>query len=93
MIADDILKTMKSAGYDVRESDPFAQQQHVPAIVTGAAPIVARLSAIWESQRQAVLEEFPEAPGIPDDKERYLKFVDGIYKTTPITRCRSKATA
>jgi fido (protein-threonine AMPylation protein) len=79
--ADDILKTMKSAGYDVRESDPFAQQQHVPAILAGAAPIVARLNAIWESQRQAVLEEFPEAPGIPDDKDGYMKFVDGIYKS------------
>jgi hypothetical protein len=62
---------MKSAGYDVRENDPFAQQQHIPAIVTGAAPIVARLNAIWENQRQAVLEEFPEAPGIPGDKDGY----------------------
>jgi hypothetical protein len=79
--ADDILKTMKSAGYDVRESDPFSQEQHVRAVATGVPPIVARLNAIWESQRQLVLDAFPQALGLPDDKDRYIKFVDGIYQS------------
>jgi hypothetical protein len=79
--ADDIVKTMKSAGYDVRESDPFSQEQHVRAVATGAPPIIARLNAIWESQRQLVLDAFPQAPGLPDDKDRYMKFVDDIYQS------------
>lgn len=79
--ADEIVKTMKSAGYDVRESDPFAEQQHVPAAATGVAPIVARLNAIWESQRGPVLEIFPKAPGLPGDKGRYMKFVEDIYQS------------
>jgi len=72
---------MKSAGYDVRESDPFAAQPYVPAIVTGGSPIVARLNAIWESQREPVLEIFPEAPGLPADKSRYMKFGEEIYQS------------
>ncbi|GLS35944.1 hypothetical protein GCM10010869_15330 [Mesorhizobium tianshanense] len=79
--ADDIVKTMKSAGYDVRESDPFAAQTHVPAVVAGVAPIVARLNAIWESQRGPVTEIFPQAPGMPADKGRYMKFVEDIYQS------------
>ncbi|WP_441227929.1 hypothetical protein AB7813_05450 [Tardiphaga sp. 20_F10_N6_6] len=80
-LSDDIVKTMKSAGYDFRESDPFSEQQNVSAVLTGAAPIVARLKAIWESQRQAVRDVLPRTPGIPDDKDSYMKFVDGIYKS------------
>ncbi|WP_244491026.1 hypothetical protein [Paramesorhizobium deserti] len=37
--ADEIIKTMKSAGYGVRESDPFAERPYVPAIVVGVPPI------------------------------------------------------
>lgn len=79
--ADEIVKTMKSAGYDVRESDPFAAQTYVPAVVAGVAPIVARLNAIWESQRGPVMEIFPKAPGMPADKGRYMKFVEDIYQS------------
>ncbi|NEJ84275.1 cell filamentation protein Fic, partial [Rhizobium leguminosarum] len=78
--ADEITKTMKSAGYDVRESDPFAEQVYVPAIVAGVAPIVARLNAIWDSQRGAITEIFPKAPGLPADKGRFMKFVEDIYE-------------
>ncbi len=79
--ADEIVRTMKTAGYDVRESDPFSQEQHVLAIAPGVPPIVARLSAIWRSQREAVLDAFPQAPGLPSDKGRYMKFVDDIYQS------------
>jgi len=79
--ADEIVKTMKGAGYDVRESDPFAAQQAVPAITTGTVPIVGRLQAIWETQRQAVLEIFPPPPGLPRDQKAYLKFVEDIYQS------------
>ena len=78
--ADEITKTMKSAGYDVRENDPFADQVYVPAIVAGLAPIVARLNAIWDSQRGAIIEMFPKAPGLPADKSRFIKFVEDIYQ-------------
>jgi len=36
---------------------------------------------LWESMRGKVLATFPKAPGLPADKEPYLRFVDEIYRT------------
>ena len=77
--ADEIVTTMKAAGYDVRESDPFARQQVLAPVVSAGPPIVGRLQAMWESMRSKVLQEFPKAPGLPRGKKRYLRFVDEIY--------------
>jgi hypothetical protein len=80
--AGEILSTMKAAGYDVRESDPFEVAKRVLAI-GGAeeAPIVGRLQAIWAASRDAVLESFPKPPGLPKNQTAYLNFVDGIYQS------------
>ena len=79
-IADEIVKTMKSAGYDVRESDPFASEQTLGALRPAAAPIVGRLQAMWQSMRESVISTFPKAPGLPKDKDGYLRFIDEIYQ-------------
>jgi len=80
--AGEILSTMKAAGYDVRETDPFEGAQRVLAI-GGAeeAPIVGWLQAIWAASRDAVLESFPKPPGLPKNQTAYLNFVDGIYQS------------
>lgn len=78
--ADEILAAFKATGYDVRESDPFAGQTGVTTIAAGVPPLAARLRAIWESQREAVIEIFPKAPGLPADKDAYMKFVEDIYQ-------------
>jgi fido (protein-threonine AMPylation protein) len=80
-IADELVKVMKSAGYDVRESDPFAPKQTFGVLPTAAAPIVARMRAMWESMRGTVIEMFPPAPGLPRNRRAYLRFVDDIYKS------------
>jgi len=43
-------------------------------------PFGARLNAIWESQRQAVLDVFPAAPELPSDTTEFMKSVEDIYK-------------
>ncbi len=79
--ADEILSTMKRAGYDVRESDPYANGQTIFATNQFTeAPIVSRIQALWTSTRDAVLEIFPTPPGLPDKAEAYLAHVDDIYK-------------
>lgn len=80
-IADEIVTTMKAAGYDVRESDPFSRQQILAPVTAAAQPIVGRILAMWESMRGKVLAEFPKAPGLPHDKEGYLRFIDDIYSS------------
>src|SRR6516162_101685 len=80
-LADEILRAMKSAGYDVRESSPFEAGQifHKPS--RPAAAMVSRVEMLWESMRGKVLAAFPKAPGLPADKEAYVRFVDEIYRT------------
>jgi len=80
-IADEILTTMKAAGYDVRETDPFAPGPSFRIVDTTAAPFVGRLQAMWESFRGPIIETFPEAPGLPADTEEYVRLVDEIYQS------------
>lgn len=78
--ADEIVTTMKAASYDVRENDPFAGRAPAVAAAPAAPPIVGRIQAMWESMRGTVLGIFPPPPGLPSDREGFLKFVDDIYR-------------
>jgi len=80
-IADEIVRTMKSAGYDVRETDPFAPIQRFNVLPALTAPIVGRMQAMWESMRDVVVETFPKAPGLPRNRKAYLGLVDDMYKS------------
>ena len=80
-IADEIVAAMKAANYSVRETDPFAQRQIFGTLRTTTAPIVGRIQAMWQSMREPVIAAFPKAPGLPKNRDDYLKFVDEIYKS------------
>jgi fido (protein-threonine AMPylation protein) len=80
-IADEILKTMKGAGYDARESDPFEQGHTFAPLPVAVSPILGRMRAMWKSMRDEVEEIFPAAPGLPQDTGAYLGLVDDIYKS------------
>lgn len=75
-IADDIISTMKSADFIVREEDPF--QQNVFNIFTArdVSPYANRIKLMWENMREVVIDNFPESPGLPMDAEKYLELVD-----------------
>lgn len=78
-IADDIIKTMTAAGYAVRETDPFDSRPGVAAVVRDASPYVNRIHLMWESMRPMVIATFPQSPGLPENKDNYLKSVDEAY--------------
>jgi hypothetical protein len=80
-VADEIVRAMKSAGYDVRETDPFASKQTFGVLPIVTAPIVGRIQAMWESMRGTVVGTFPKAPGLPRNRREYLRFVDDMYKS------------
>jgi len=79
--ADEIVRAMKGAGYDVRESSPFEAGHIFGKARRPAAPIVGRIEMLWESMRGKVIAVFPKAPGLPADNEEYLRFVNEIYRT------------
>jgi Fic family protein len=72
---------MKSAGYDVRESDPFEATQTFSRVPQAVPPIVTRIQAMWHSMRDVVAAKFLDAPGLPGDKRGYLESVEEIYKS------------
>jgi len=80
-IADDIIQTMKSAGYNIRESDPF--KDNLPSILSTreVLPYVNRIKLMWQEMRQSVIDNFPKSPGLPTNVEAYLKKVEDIYVT------------
>ena len=80
-IAREISAAMKSAGYDVRQSDPFVPSHKLGMLPATASPIAGRIQAMWTAMREAVTEVFPPAPGLPKNKTAYMKFVDEIYQT------------
>lgn len=80
-LADEVVKAMKSAGYDVRESDPFEAAQTFSMVPQAVSPIVTRIQAMWQSMRDVVAAKFPDAPGLPGDKRGYLESVEEIYKS------------
>lgn len=80
-IADDIVGTMKAVGYDVRENDPFEAASPIIFTQRERSPYVGRIKLMWQKMREAVLEDFPGAPGIPEDSASYIKQVEEIYTT------------
>lgn len=80
-IADEIISTMKSAGYGVREDDPFQTKISVVIDSRETSPYANRIRFMWHSMRQNVIDNFPKNTKPVEDKEQYLKQVEEIYAT------------
>jgi hypothetical protein len=80
-IADDILKTMRAAGYAVREQDPFKSRIVIlePRLVT--SPFAVRVRLMWQQLRTAIPDVFPASPGPVRDADAYLNQVQDAYVT------------
>ncbi|MBO0857953.1 MAG: Fic family protein [Chloracidobacterium sp.] len=80
-IADDIAKTMLTAGYDVRESDPFTDKPSLLLSTRERSPYVNRIQLLWQKMREPVVAVFPQPPGVPRRVEPYMKRVNDVYVT------------
>jgi len=80
-LAHEILRTMRTAGYDVRETDPFTSELTFGPLPVASSPIVGRMNAMWDSMRSAVIEAFPRAPGQPRNPKAFLRQVEDMYKS------------
>lgn len=69
-------------GEQIRESNPFGIEQ--PLLGCGSirarSPYAARIEALWQQMREAVIAGFPEAPGLPNDTSPYLAQVEERYR-------------
>jgi len=81
LIADNIIETMKAAGYSITENDPFEEKLSIIFSERELSPCVNRIRMNWAEMRGVVLENFPQAPTIRRNTDEYLKRVDDIYVT------------
>jgi hypothetical protein len=80
-VAEDIVGTMRAAGYDVRENNPFETLPPVILSSRETSPYVNRLRLMWQEMRGPVIDRFPRAPGLPKDTRAYLRRVEDVYVT------------
>ena len=81
-IADDMVKTMSAAGYDVRgKRDPFADSPSLVFAARETSPYVNRIRLLWQKMREPVIDRFPKAPGLARNIKAYMKRVDDAYVT------------
>jgi hypothetical protein len=80
-ISDTIIKTMEKAGYTVRESDPFENQLTITLSNHEKSPYGNRIRLMWDKMRSKIIAVFPASPGIPTDRDSYMKSLEKIYVT------------
>ena len=77
--ADEIINTMKSLGYDIREEDPFKDRSSIEySRIT--SPYVMRLKLMWNKMREVVISNFRESKHTHTDIDACLKNIDAQYK-------------
>ena len=77
--ADDIVNTMKSAGYDIRETDPFTGKVALSFGGRESSPYATRIRLMWSQMRETVINYFPGSTGLPADKNAFLLKMDEQY--------------
>lgn len=80
-IAEQIMETMKQAGYDVREEDPFEKKLIINLSSRERSPFVNRIKLMWLQMREIIVADFPTPPGLPANHLAYLQDIDEIYIT------------
>ena len=80
-IANELLKSMKAAGYDVRETDPFEGKTPLVLNVREKSPYVNRIRLMWHNMRKDIIEVFPTPPGLLTDSDAYIVKMEEIYTT------------
>lgn len=80
-IANELLKSMKAAGYDVRETDPFEEPTPLVLDAREKSPYVNRIRLMWHDMRNDIIEVFPKPPGLPADSDKYIIKMEEIYTT------------
>ena len=80
-LADEISKTMDSAGYKINETNPFKSSQTITFSHHERSPYVNRLKILWQEMRDVVIKNFPSPPKKKISTEVYLRNVHKIYVT------------
>lgn len=78
-IADDIRDAMRAAGYNLRETDPFAAPSRLQFTRRELSPYVNRIRLMWQDMREVVVRCFPPPPQNALSKAAYLDHIADVY--------------
>lgn len=78
-IADEISQTMQSAGYEIREVNPFLETESLTISSSVCGPYEGRIRLMWEKMRKDVIANFPKVRRRARSVDRYLKSVEEVY--------------
>lgn len=77
-IGDNIVATMRAAGYTVNETDPFKGLPPMAFALRETSPYVNRARMTWDKMRADVLQNFTAVPQ-QTDTAAYLRHLDEVY--------------
>lgn len=77
--ADRLLKTMRGALFDVRETNPFATAAPTLVRTTVRSPYAQRIATLWADGRAAVIAALPPAGDVSTNARALLAAVDERY--------------
>lgn len=77
-IADNVVATMRAAGYTINETDPFKGLPPMTFALQETSPHVNRACMTWDKMRAAVLQHFTAVPQ-QTDTASYLHHLDEVY--------------
>lgn len=78
-IADDIVSTMRSAGYTIREEDPYGNLDSPYSFHIQKSPYLNRMKAMWLKMKEDIIQYFPPPPSKKLPVEAYLRQVEETY--------------
>jgi hypothetical protein len=80
-LANDVIATMRSAGYQVVETNPFGVEPKPLQFSRVQSPYVLRMRLMWDAMREDVISYFPPEPGVPTDINKFMIAVEESYQT------------
>ncbi len=89
LIADNIIKGMAAADFNIKELDPFEDETQIVFGRREVSPYVNRLRLLWQSMRTDVIDNFPIPLSAQKSVQEYLgevgdKFLSDAYHSLSI---------
>ncbi len=88
-VADTIISSMKTAGYKVKEEEPFQESAKITFGRREVSPYVNRMYLMWTEMREQIIEIFPAPSTQLQSSKAYLddveeKFITDAYHSLSI---------
>jgi len=78
-MAKEIKEGLESVGFFVQVENPFTIPHPLITHLETRSSIAAQIFALWNGYRKDVIAQFPKPPGLPKNKDAYLKLIQDKY--------------